>query len=241
MPVDPIQLNSGGLSNQLLIGRVPGGGSGASDVYRKSFGEPIPKIADIHHNAELRALFSQMGMLGRLEKKLRMLSRKKGRIVPAKGTIACALSACDETENEDLVFVGVDFAQEYKEEEETIAGVLAHEWGHLTSEFPHGINPDELSWEEIFALRKSEECNADAYAGRMLYLMRYAPEGLIRFLSKPKYAKETHKYHSSVTRAAIIQRAYQHAQRQQQQIQNFNLIPNATFRNLMTAQLIGVA
>ncbi len=228
MAIDQISLNSSNLANNLIT-RLAGGGSGASEILRKSFGEPIPKLADIRHNVFLMSLFSQLGVLGRLQKKLSMLSRKKGIIVPAKGTVACALSACEETGNEDLVFVGVEFASEYHQEEETLAGVLAHEWGHLVSHFPKGLNPDEMSWDEIFAHRKEEEAAADAFAGKMLYLMRHNPEGLIRFLSKP--AQENHKYHSIVTRAQIIREAYQDSKRRQEQAQKMG----------MTSQLIAIA
>jgi hypothetical protein len=103
-------------------------------------------VANIRNNPLMLDLFSRLGMLARLQSKLNTLSRKKGRIIPAKKTIACALRACEETDNQDIVFAGVEFLGHYHTEEETVAGVLAHEWGHLLSELDRrsGSRPDEL-------------------------------------------------------------------------------------------------
>lgn len=250
MAIDQISLSSGGFSNP-LISRVFGGGRGAAtEAVRKSFGEPIPKMVDIRNSAFLMALFSQLGVLGRLQRKLSILSRKRGRLVPAKGTVACALAASEETGHEDLVFVGVEFASEYHEEEETLAGVLAHEWGHLVSEFPKGMDPDRMSWEEIFALRKEEEAAADSFAGKMLHLMRYSPEGLIRFLSTPGThsrnehfsGKESSKYHSVATRARIVRASHENAERQERQTRNLGMLfKPGSASNPFGARLIAVA
>ena len=239
MGIDSISLNSGGMNNS-LIGRVQVGGHMPSGPVKKSFGEAIPKVLDIHSNPFLESLFNQLGVLGRLQKKLSILSRKRGKVVPAKGTIACALSACEESNFEDLVFVGVDFATKYHEEEETLAGVLAHEWGHLVSDFDHDMDTDHMTWEEVYALRKQEEAEADAYAGKLLSLMRYSPDGLIRFLSKPGHCKETHKYHSIVTREAIIRAAYDHELKRQRSIQTFQIPTMPSFGRIAGAQLIGI-
>lgn len=240
MSIDKLSINSSGSSSRMMPQVTWGGGSSSPQVSQKSFGEPLPQMADIRNNPVLLAQFGQMGAISRIQRKLITLSRKKGRIIPAKGTIACALQACEETDYEDVVFVGVDFAEGYFPEEETMAGVLAHEWGHLISEFPKGMDPNKYSWQEIFDLRKEEETYADSYAGKMLYLMGYRPNGLVQFLQKPELRKETHKYHSAATREAIIKEAYQTAQRRQQQMQSMKLFSQATYSNPFTARLIAV-
>lgn len=229
-----------GPSNRLISRISGGGGSSASEVFRKNFGDPVPRIVDISSDPFLQALFSQQGAVERIRKKLSTLSRKKGKIVPAKGIVASAVNAGPETNFEDLVFVGVEFLEEYHPEEETLAGVLAHEWGHLASEFPNGLNPDELTWDQIFDLRKEEEAAADGYAGKMLFLMGYHPKGLIQFLNQPKNKKESLKYHSVETRIAIIQRAFSEAKRQKEQAERLILVPRPAYSNPFTARLIAV-
>ncbi len=241
MDIGRISSSSGGLLNS-MISRVMGGGGGASEAIRKSFGEPLPQVVDISNNPELQALFTRQSMVERIRRKLSTLSRKKGRIVPAKGIIASVLQASEVTHNQDLVFVGVDFLSEYQTQEETVAGVLAHEWGHLVSDLTQGINPDQLTWEQVFQLRKEEEAMADGFAGKMLCLMEHTPNGLIQFLgSGTGCHKESHKYHSLATRAAIIRAVYQDTQRRQNQAKNMMIFSNSPFSNPFTTQLIAVA
>ncbi len=224
-----------------LVTRVPVGSS-QEGVHQKFFGEPLPPLADIRNNAFLQSIFSQLGVLGRLQRKLAYHSRKKGRIVPAKNTIACALSACEETDNEDWVFVGVDFAAEHHQDEDLLAGVLGHEWGHLISDYPVGLNPNEMTWEEIFALRKEEEAGADAFAGKMLFEMNYQPEALIRFLAQhTKNPHGSHKYESVATRAAIIQGAYNNSRRKRSQVQNLATLIPALRSSPYMSRIIAVA
>jgi hypothetical protein len=216
------------------------GGGEAGPVSGKHFGEPIPQIVDISRNPDLIALFSRVGMLPRIQNKLNVLSRKRGRIVPAKGTVASALNGCEETGFEDVVFAGVDFLKEYKGEEETVAGVLSHEWGHLVRDYKKDLDADDFHWEEIFEIRKDEEAAADAYSGKMLFLMGYSPEGMIKFLKKVQ-KKECHKYHSPATRAAIIRTAYEAARRFRSQAANLSSAIRPVFSNPFTQKLIAVA
>lgn len=241
MPIDPISSNtSGGAQTNLLRPVRWGGGDGTGQVSGKHFGEPIPKIVDISRDPAMIALFSRVGMIPRIQNKLNVLSRKRGKIVPAKGTVASALNSCEETNFEDVVFAGVDFLKEYKSQEETIAGVLSHEWGHLVRDYKEGMNPDDFSWEEIFGIRKDEEAAADAYSGKMLFLMGYSPEGMIKFLNKVQ-KKECHKYHSPATRAAIIRAAYESARRFRNQAANLSSAIKPVFSNPFTQRLIAVA
>src|SRR3990167_8436846 len=109
MSIEKLSLQASVPTNTLLSRVAWGGGTPTSDVFRKTFGEPIPKIADIRNHPELAALFGPFGVVRRIQRKLTTLSRKKGRIVPAKGVVASAINACEETVNEDLVFVGMEF------------------------------------------------------------------------------------------------------------------------------------
>jgi hypothetical protein len=240
MGIDKISVAMGGPSHR-LIHRVSGGaGRSAAEVLRKTFGEPIPKVVDISNDPFLQSLFAQQGVVERIRRKLSTLSRKKGKIIPVKGIVASALSASEETNFEDLVFVGVEFLEEYHPQEETVAGVLAHEWGHLVSEFPNGLNPDGLTWDQIFDLRKDEEAAADGYAGKMLFLMGYDPEGLIRFLNDPKNKKDSLKYYPIETRAAIIRGGFSDVKRQKEQAEKLILVPRPAYSNPFTARLIAV-
>lgn len=229
-----------GASNRLIrpVGR--GQGQPATEVFRKSFGEPIPQIVDISKNPFLTALFGQQGAAEKIRRKLVLLSRKGGKIVPAKGIVASALSASEATGNQDLVFVGVEFLAEYHPQESTLAGILAHEWGHLVSEFPKGLNPDDFSMDQIFALRKEEEAAADSYAGKMLFWMDYEPEGLARFLSQPQVRHETYKYHSAGTRAAIIRQAFEEEKRKRASILRLRFFESPGYTNPFSARLLAV-
>lgn len=241
MGIDKISLQMAGPSHRLIPRVGTGLPSTPNEVLRKSFGEPLPKMADISRDPFLQALFSQQGVAERVRRKLAVLSRKNGRLVPARGIVASAINASPETSYEDLVFVGVDFLAECHPQEETVAGVLAHEWGHLVSEFPNGMNPDLMSWDEIFALRKEEEAAADGFAGKMLFRMGLSPDGLIRFLSRWKEQKEGLKYPSLATRAAIIRRGFDEAKRRRDQAKNLILVPQAAYGNPWTSRLIAVA
>jgi hypothetical protein len=220
--------------------RVIWGRHSSGSVSSKHFGEPIPEVANIRNDPLLLDLFSRLGILARLQTKLNTLSRKKGRVIPAKKTIACALRACEETGDQDVVFAGVEFLGRYHTEEETIAGVLAHEWGHLVSDWTEGHDPDRLTWEQIHEMRKEEEAAADGFAGKMLFQMGYSPEGMIRFLGKIQ-KKECSKYHSTVTREAIIRAAFVKAQRIQNQARAMTSAIRPVFSNPFTQKLIAVA
>ena len=109
----------------------------------------------------------------------------------------------------------------------------------MVSEFPNGMDPNQLSWDEIFALRKEEEAAADGYAGKMLYRMGHRPEAIIQFFQDPKNRKEGTKYHAAATRVAIIRTAYQEARRRTDQARRL-LNPRAVYHNPLTSQLIAV-
>lgn len=184
------------------------GNIGQSEEIRKLLGEPIPRPADLNrlppHIAEM---FEPNGILERLAKKLRAFSKRKHKkIIPAHNTIA----AVDEDNN---LYVGVEFLERYGGDEELLAGLLAHEWGHMVSTLPRGVDWSHLTWEQLHQLRRDEEADADGFSGRMLYLMGYKPDRMITFLKELKKKKNPKlpdvKYHNTATRIAILKASYE--------------------------------
>ena len=193
---------------------VAGGGAmGNAQEIRKLLGEPMPELLDPSMlTAKIAAFFSPGGLLERLRKKLSLISRKKGgAFLPAKNTIACV-------DEENNVCVGVDFLENFGDDESLVAGIIAHEWGHMMSDLPKGVDWSHLTWEELFAIRRDEEGDADGFAGRALFFMGYSPEQMITFLREmDRRRKEkqipNHKYHNHATRAAILRESYEAGER----------------------------
>ena len=210
MPIDKISSAHIGLPPAWMSRIISSGGSiGNSTEIKKMLGEPIPQLADQKtippHVAEM---FEPGGLLERIRKKLALISRKRGRkILPAKNVIA----SVDENDN---VYVGVEFLEKYGDDEDLVAAILAHEWGHMMSDLPRGIDWSHLTWDELHAVRREEEADADGFAGRALYLMGYKPDTMIEFLKKlDKKKKEKrlpcHKYHNTATRVEILKQSFE--------------------------------
>jgi hypothetical protein len=186
------------------------GAMGNSEEIKKLLGEPIPRLANPKDvPPEIMAMFGSKGMLERLRKKLAAISRRKGgKILPAHNTIA----SVDENDN---LYVGVEFLEAFGEDEDLVAGILAHEWGHMMSDLPRGMDWSHLSWEELNELRRQEEADADGFAGRALCLMGYKPESMMKFLkqldAKKKKTKDlpNHKYHNTATRVEILKQSWE--------------------------------
>ena len=214
MPVEKISTLVSGLPPAWISRAVSRGGAmGNAEEIKKLLGEPIPQVVDPKDlPPEIAAFFGVGGLLERLRKKLALFSRKKGRkILPAKNTIASV-------DEEDNIYVGVDFLAQYGDDEELVAGIIAHEWGHMMSDLPRGVDWSHLTWDQLHALRRDEEADADAFAGRVLFLMGYSPETMIAFLKeRDKRRKEKklpcHKYHNHATRAAILRESYEAVRR----------------------------
>lgn len=184
------------------------GNIGQSEEIRKLLGEPIPQQADLNRLLpRVAEMFEANGILERLAKKLAAFSRRRHKkIIPAHNTIA----SVDEENN---VYVGVEFLEKYGEDEALLAGILAHEWGHMVSDLPRGMNWSHLTWEELHQLRRDEEADADGFAGRLLYLMGYLPDKMMDFLrgiQKKRNPKlPSVKYHNTATRLAILKAAFE--------------------------------
>ncbi|MBI4125469.1 MAG: hypothetical protein HY466_06040 [Deltaproteobacteria bacterium] len=184
------------------------GNIGQSEEIRKLLGEPIPQRADINQlPPRIAEMFDSNGILERLAKKLASFSKRRHKkIVPARNTIA----SVDEDNN---VYVGVEFLEKYGDDEDLLAGILAHEWGHMISDLPKGMNWSHLTWEELHQLRRDEEADADGYAGRALYLMGYKPEQMMDFLRQLQKRRNPKlpsiKYHNTATRLAILKASFE--------------------------------
>ncbi|OGQ08515.1 MAG: hypothetical protein A3G32_09520 [Deltaproteobacteria bacterium RIFCSPLOWO2_12_FULL_40_28] len=167
----------------------------------KTIGETPPILVDPSTLGNLAIAFGPTGLITRLKKRLNYLRRKKCRVVPAKGTTACV-------DDNDVVYLGVDFVANYLDEAETIAGVMAHEWGHACALKPRKDDLQKLSWDHIFALRRAHETLADEISGRLLCIMGYTPNGLIKFLTR---GGKTHnlKYHNPEIRARVVQYGFE--------------------------------
>lgn len=211
--VDRIDPKMTGLPPLWMNRVVTGSGHiGNSEEIRKLMGEPLPKPADLARlKPEIAAMFAAGGVLDRLTKKLGLLSKKKHKkIIASHNTIACV-------DDENILYVGVEFLEKFGEDESLLAAILAHEWGHMVSDVPLGADWSHLSWEEIFEMRREEEANADGFAGRALFLMGYAPESMMNFLkllNKKRNPKlPSHKYHNTSTRVAILKASYEAQER----------------------------
>lgn len=215
MPIDKIGSSILGLPPAWISRAVSRGGAMSNtDEIRKLLGEPIPRVVDQSTlRPEIAAFFAQGGLLERLRKKLSIFSRKKGgKILPAHGTIA----SVDEDDN---LYVGVDFLEQFGSDEQLVAGIVAHEWGHMMSDLPRGVDWSHLTWDELHSMRRDEEADADGFAGRAMFLMRYSVEPMIKFLeeldklkkekTKAKEELACHKYHNLATRIAILRESYE--------------------------------
>lgn len=207
MTVEKINTNLAGLPPPWMK-RAEAGGipTPTETAIRKMLGEPLPKILDpASLPPEIAQHFANYGVLRRIQRKLSMLSRRPGgAVVPAKGTIACV-------DGEDNIYMGVEFLESHQGEEDLLAGIMAHEWGHIVSDLPRDANWSHMSWDELYAMRREEESFADAYAGRMLYKMGYAVTrfaGFLEDLRKFESRLQSHKYYDPALRAEIVRQAF---------------------------------
>ncbi len=181
---------------------------GNSEEIRKLLGEPLPRLADFSKlKPEIAAMFAANGVLERIAKKLGTITKRKHKkIIASHNTIACV-------DDENTLYVGVEFLEQFGKDEDLLAAILAHEWGHMISELPKGINWSFLSFDELLELRREEEAYADGFAGRALYLLGYKTDSMIAFLKKINRKKNPKlpslKYHNTATRIAILKASFE--------------------------------
>lgn len=209
---------------------VPGGSTPTRPL-PKTLGDVAPirlNLADLP--PQIAALFDPNSKIERLKRKLNYLKNKNCRVVPARGTIACI-------DGQDTVYLGVDFVTEYQNDTETLAGVMAHEWGHAAARKPSQNQLDSLTWPELNAMRKEHEALADYIAGRLLALLDYNPNGLIALLRK-HHKIENHKYYSMETRARLITYGFEREKELKQLAQD--IFPKQVYANHYHSRLIEI-
>ncbi len=212
MPIEKINSSVIGLPPAWISRAISGSGAMANaEEIKKLLGEPLPLLVDPNQlSARVAKFFESGGLLDRMRKKLAIFSRKKGgKLLPARNTIASV-------DEEDNLYVGVDFLEEFGEDEALVAGILAHEWGHMLSPLPKGMDWQHLTFDQLHAMRRDEEADADAFAGRAIFLMGLSVEPMIDFLTRLEQRRQEkekalpcHKYHNLATRAAILREAYE--------------------------------
>ncbi|HBF11771.1 MAG TPA: hypothetical protein DDW49_00010 [Deltaproteobacteria bacterium] len=180
-------------------------GRGTDQAQRKSLGETPPIVLSLDEIGKLASLFAPRGLIDRLTKRLNYLKKKNCKVIPAKGMVVCV-------DGQDVVYLGVDFLEAHLNDQETLAGAMSHEWGHACALRPHSDSLQELTWDEIFELRRAHETLADEICGRLLFLMGYKTDGIIRFLKK---GSDTHnlKYHHPDIRAQVIRYGFESEKR----------------------------
>ncbi|MBF0106901.1 MAG: hypothetical protein HQM16_16435 [Deltaproteobacteria bacterium] len=186
--------------------RVSSGQAAQTTEAPKTIGETPPTIVSLSEIGNLAALFSKGGIVSKLKRRLNKLKNKKCRVTPAKGTIACV-------DADDLVYLGVEFLEEFQNQEDVLAGVMAHEWGHACALKPPTGEMNKLNWNQIFELRRAHEVLADEVSGRMLALMDLKPDGLVNFLLQKTKGTHNLKYHDPETRAEIIKKGFEEEKR----------------------------
>lgn len=222
--------NSGStLTNLRNAPKVSSGETGAVQEAPKSIGETPPQRVALADLGALAALFGKGGTISKLKRRLNKLKKKKCDVTAAKGTIACV-------DGNDLVYLGVEFLEEYQDQEDVIAGVMSHEWGHSCALKPTEEEMSELNWNQVFELRKSHEVLADEISGRMLALMGYTPDRFIAFLKEKTGGTHNLKYHDSETRVDIVMRGYNDELRKMKLAQE--LFPGGGYRNDYHGKLI---
>ena len=224
-----IEGTNSALTNLKHAPKVSSGGQTQGGEASKSIGETPPKIVDLGSLGSLAALFGRGGTFSKLKRRLNKLKGKKCKVVPAIGTIACV-------DDNDLVYLGVKFLEEFQNDEDLIAGVMAHEWGHSCAMKPTKEEMSQLNWDQIFELRKAHETLADELSGRLLALMGFEPDKLIEFLMRDKNRTHNLKYHDPETRAEIIKHGHRDELRKKE-LSN-ELFPAGAYRNNYHSTLI---
>ena len=204
---------------------------------RKLLGDPKPEELDLDSiPPEIAALFAEKGTLQKIRKKLESITKKQAkRLAATKGRVACV-------DEDDVVYVGVDFLEKYKDEEALLAGIMSHEWGHMVSPLPTEEELTGKNYEQLMAIRREDEANADAFAGRMLFLMGYSVEDMVEFLKNlEKIEKKmiSKKYHPVDIREAILKEAFAAQKRTEDTGRKLLVKAHLGFSHVLKSTLIG--
>lgn len=237
VPSAAIGISSNAMARVIATTGHIGDSSEVRAKLRKLLGDPKPTELDLDSiPPEIAALFAEKGTLQKIRKKLEQITKKKAkRLAATKGRVACV-------DEDDVVYVGVDFLEKYKNEEDLIAGVMAHEWGHLVAELPSEEELDKMDYEQLMALRRDEEAAADAFAGKALYIMGYSAEDMIDFLKGLENLVKkikSKKYHPVDIREAILREAFKLQKRNTETARKLFVTTNLGFSHALKSTLIG--
>lgn len=204
--------------------------------FRKLLGEPKPKEIDLDSvPPEIAALFTEKGLLQRIRKKLENITKRPAkRLAATKGRVACV-------DEEDVVYVGVDFLEKYKNREDLVAGILAHEWGHIVSNLPPESELDNMTLDELLAFSREEEAGADGFAGRALYLMGNSVDDMVEFLNnleKIEKKIKSKKYHPADIREAILKEAFSAQKKSEETARRLLVTTHLGFSHAAKSKLI---
>lgn len=205
--------------------------------FKKLLGEAKPQELDLDSvPPEIAALFTEKGLLQRIRKKLENITKRPAkRLAATKGRVACV-------DEDDVVYVGVDFLEKYKNREDLVAGILAHEWGHIVSNLPPESELDNMTLDELLAFSREEEAGADGFAGRALYLMGYSVDDMVEFLNnleKIQKKIKSKKYHPADIREAILKEAFSAQKRSEETARRLLVTAHLGFSHAAKSKLIG--
>ncbi|MCP5468414.1 MAG: hypothetical protein H7A32_04010 [Deltaproteobacteria bacterium] len=194
------------------LGRLPtwmnrssGSSKTSGKAAPKTLGETPPIIEREANHPDLLPLLAHYGMLQKIRRKLKRFSGKDcKKIILARNTIGSA-------DDQGNLYLGIDFLRSHQNNEALLAGVMAHEWGHLISNLSHQSSLEHLNWNQIFELRREEEASADVFCGRMMAMMDYPIEPICDFLTRAEKTEKnntTLKYYAAPIRVAMIEEAF---------------------------------
>lgn len=204
---------------------------------RKLLGDPKPEELDLDEiPPEIAALFAESGKLQKIRKRLEQITKKHAkRLAATKGRTACV-------DEDDIVYVGVDFLEKYKDKDDLLAGILAHEWGHMVSPLPPEEELEGKSYDQLMAIRREDEANADGFAGRMLFLMGYSVDDMVEFLTNlEKIEKKiiSKKYHPAEIREAILKASFAAQKKSEETARKLLVTAHLGFSHVLKSRLIG--
>lgn len=204
---------------------------------RKLLGDPKPEDVDLDSiPPEIAALFAQGGMLQKIRKKLESITKRNAkRLAATRGRTACV-------DEDDVVYVGVDFLEKYKNREDLVAAVMAHEWGHIVSGLPTEEELEGMSYEQLMEVRREEEAGADAFAGRAVYLMGYSVDDMVEFLKNLERIEkkiQSKKYHPVEIREAILREAFAAQKKTEDTARRLLVRAHLGFSHVLKSTLIG--
>ncbi len=221
----PIDLSAAGMT---LAGALASGaafhGTTPSQVRRKPKNwrphSDAPDLADLTDYPDLIPLFEQGGLINSLERRLNELTANDCAVFLSKNGIGMI-------DSDGMVYLGAGALRNFRNDSSTIAGIMAHEWGHAL--MGH-CRVGDLNWtadQWFFWLRKSE-AEADSQAGRLLCLLGDQPDGLVKLLLSgvepdDGYVPDLTRYPRPDLRAQIVLESFRRQYNAQNRLRHLSL------------------